>query len=63
MMTNKRNMTMETVAVIFLVPMSDMSHPRRCTSEYNEHVYSMWIQILREFNMEKFVRIFDKKPL
>ena len=55
---------METAAVPFIVSISDVSHPRRCcTSDYNEHVYGMCRQILREFNTEKIVRIVDKKHL
>ena len=46
MMKNKRNMAAETVAVLFIVSISDMSQPRRCTSDSNDRVYGMWIKIL-----------------
>ena len=39
MMTNKRNMAMESVVVLFLDTQSDESNVRRCISEANEHTY------------------------
>ena len=62
-MTNKRNMTMETVAVLFLVSRSNVSHLRRCTSESNDNIYGIWRQILREFNMEQPISIVGKQRL
>ena len=63
MMANKRNMILETVGVLFLVTRSDVSQPRRCTSESNEHTYGCWRQILREFNMEQLIRIVCKNKI
>lgn len=63
MMANKRNMTMETIAVLFLVSRSDVSQPRRTTSEANEHTYGNWRQFLREFTIEQLIRIVDKQQL
>jgi hypothetical protein len=60
MLTNKRNMLIETVAVMFLAPRSDVHQLRRCTSEANEHTYGMLWQMLREFNTEQFIRLVDK---
>ena len=57
MAKNKRNTTMETEAVLFLVSRSDVSQPICCTYDSNEHVYGMWRQILREFNMKDLVQI------
>ena len=48
---------METVEVLFMVSIGDVSQPRHCTFESNEHVYDMWIQILSEFNLEQLVGI------
>ena len=62
-MTNKRNVTMETLSVMFIVSGSDVSQPRRCTYESNDHFYGMCIQILKEFNMEHLVHIADKQRL
>lgn len=62
-MANKRNMTMETIAVLFLVSRSDVSQPRRTTSEANEHTYGNWRQFLREFTIEQLIRIVDKQQL
>ena len=61
MMTNKRNMTTETSGVMFIFSRSDVAQPMCCTSESNYHVYGMWRQILREFNIEQLVHIVDKQ--
>ena len=60
MITNKRNMLLETVAFLFLVTREDVSQTRRTTSECNEHYYGLWRMIQREFNMEQLIRIFQK---
>ena len=60
MMTNKRNMVLETVGVMFLVSRSDVKHSRRCISEGDEHFYGFWRMMLREFNMEQLIRIVDR---
>jgi len=60
MMANKRNMVLETIGVLFLVTRKDVSQPRPCTSESNEHTYGFWRMILREFNMEQVIRIVGK---
>ena len=51
MMANKRNMVLETVAILFLVTRDDFPQPRRATSEPNEHVYGMLRMLLREFTV------------
>ena len=56
-------MTIETVSVLFIVSISDVSQPRRFISDSNERVYGMWRQIIREFKMEHLVRIIYKKHL
>ena len=63
MMINKRNMAMETVAVLFLATRTDVSQLRRCTSEGNEHFYGSLRQILREFTAEQLIRIVAKQEL
>ena len=60
MMTNKRNMLLEKISFIFLVPRDDVSQTRRLTEDGNEHFYVLWRMILREFNMEKLIRIVQK---
>ena len=62
-MANKRNMLLETVGLMFLIPRSDVSHPRRVTSECNEHTYGIWRTVLREFNMEQLLRIIGKSDI
>ena len=59
-MTNKRNMALKTIAVLFLVTRADVFQPRRVTSEANEHTYGLWRMILREFNVEQLIRIIQK---
>ena len=60
MMTNKRNMVLETVVMLFLVTRNDVSQPRCCTSESNEHTFGNRWQILREFNLEQLINLFNK---
>ena len=40
-----------------------MLHPRRLTSECNEHTYGFWRMILREFNVEQLIRIVDRSNI
>ena len=51
MLANKRNMVLETVAIMFLVTRDDFPQPRRGTSEPNEHTYGMLRMLLREFTV------------
>ena len=44
MKTNKVNMPIETVAVLYIVSISDVSHPISCSFDLNEHIYFMWSQ-------------------
>ena len=52
MIANKRNMLLEYIGLLFLLSRSDVLHPRRLTSECNEHTYGFWQMILKEFNVE-----------
>ena len=63
MMANKRNMLMESIGLLFLVTRSDVLHPRRATSECNEHTYGFWRMLLREFNLEQLIRIVDRSNI
>lgn len=63
MIANKRNMLLETVGIMFLVARRDVAHPRRTTSECNEHTYGMWRMSLREFNVEQLIRIVQKSMI
>ena len=63
MMANKRNMLLESVGILFLVCRDDVHHPRRLTSECNEHTYGNWRMILREFNVEQLIRIVQKSMI
>ena len=63
MLSNKRNMCLETIGDLLLFPLSDVSEGRRFTSNQNEHTYGMWQMILREFNMEQLIRVFQKNNL
>ena len=60
MTTNNRNMLLETISFIFLVPRYDVSQTRRLTEEGKKHFYGLWRMILREFNVEKLIRIVQK---
>jgi len=60
MITNKQNMLLESIAIMFLVSRSDVSQSRRLTSECNEHMFGMYRMILREFNTEQVIRIVQK---
>ena len=62
MMTNKRNMLLETFGVLFLVTRDDVFQSRRNTSECNEHTFGMWRSMTssREFNMDQLIRIVQK---
>ena len=63
MLANKRNMLLESVGLLFLLARSDVLHPRRLTSECNEHTYGFWRMMLREFTMEQLIRIVDKSNI
>ena len=63
MLPNKRNMLLETLSLLFLVTRSDVSQPRRMTSEANEHTYGCWRVIQSDFNLEQLVRIVDKSKI
>ena len=54
---------MDTVSVMFLLSISDASQPGLCNSDPKDHVYVIRRQIIREFNMEQLVLIFDNKRL
>ena len=56
-------MKIDTLAVLFIFSRSDVSHPRHCTAESNEHIYEMWRTILIEINMEQLIHIFDKQRI
>ena len=60
MLTNKRNIALESVALLFLVSRSDVPQVRRGTSEPNEHFYGMLRQMLREFTAEELVHLCNK---
>ena len=51
MMTNKRNMLLETVAFLFLVTKDEFSQTRQTKSECNGHNYGLCRIIQRELNM------------
>jgi hypothetical protein len=55
MMTNKQNMLLESIGLLFPVPRKDVTQPRCATSECNEHTFGMYCMILREFNMEQLI--------
>jgi hypothetical protein len=63
MMANKRNMVLETIGTLFIVTRFDITHLRRCTSECNEHLYGIFRMMLREFNVEQFIRIVQKAEI
>ena len=63
MMANKRNMMLESVAILFLVTRSDVTQARRGTSEANEHTYAAIRGIIREFTIEQLVQIVEKLNL
>ena len=60
MLTNKRNMLLESVGTIFLVTRSDVHNLRRVTSEANEHTFGGWRSVNREFDIAKLVGIEEK---
>ena len=57
MLFNKQNMVLETVATLLLVIQMDVKTPRRLTSESNEHTYSCWRGVQREFNLAQICGI------
>ena len=63
---HKRNITLfETTSLLFLVTRSDVSQPRRMTSEANKHTYGCWrvIPIPSDFNLEQLIGIVDKSKI
>jgi hypothetical protein len=60
MLPNKRNMLLESVAVLFLATHSNVFKLHLCTSEANKHTYGMLRQMCHEFNAEQFIRLVDK---
>ena len=63
MMTKKINIMIDTVAVLFIVSRSNVSHQICCYYESNQNIYGMWRQITREFNMEQIIFIVDEQHL
>ncbi len=59
-MTNKQNMLLESIGLLFLVPRKDVTQPRRAISECNEHTFGMYCMTLWEFNMEQLICIVQK---
>ena len=59
-MTNKRNMLLETISFIFLVPRDGVSQTQCLAEEGNEHFCVLWIMILWELNMEQLIQIVQK---
>ncbi len=59
-MTNKQNMLLELIGLLFFVTWKDVTQPRGTTSECNEHTFGMYPMILREFNMEQLICIVQK---
>ena len=60
MMTNNRNMLLETISFIFLVLRDDVSQTRSLMEAGNKHFYGLWRMILQEFNMELLIWIVQK---
>jgi len=63
MLSNMRNMVLESVAMLFLVIRSDVSQPRRLTSEACEHTFGSVRQLQREFNVEQFNNLVERMQL
>ena len=63
MMANKGNMLLESIGVLSLVTRSDVSQPRRATSECNEHTYGIYRMMQREFNIDQLIGIVDKSNI
>ena len=55
MITNKRNIAIESIALVFIMLRSDVVRPRHYTSEPLEHTYGSWRTIQREFNVLKMI--------
>ena len=63
MLSNMRNMVLESVAMLFLAIRSDVSQPRRLTSEACEHTFGSVRQLQREFNVEQFNNLVERMQL
>lgn len=59
-LSNKRNMRLEGIAVLFLCPRADVAQLRQVISEANEHTYGMLQQLLREFTLEQPIYLVKK---
>ena len=46
---------METISVMFILSISDVSQPGLCNFDPNDHIYGIWRQTIREFNTEQLV--------
>jgi len=56
-------MVLESVAMLFLVIRSDVSQPRRMTSEACEHTFGSVRQMQREFNVEQFINLVERMQM
>ena len=63
MLPNKNNMCFENIGYFFLFKLSNVLEGMCLNSDPNEHTYGMWQMILREFNMEQLIRIFQNNNL
>ena len=57
MLTNKRNMVLETVNSLFLLPWVDVKALRWINYESNEHTFGGLGEIFRSFNLAKVIGI------
>ena len=62
-LTNQRNIALKSVALLFLVLLSDVPNIRRATSEPNEYFYGLLCQLLREFKVDELMRLVNKLML
>ena len=61
MLTNKRNIVIETIAMMFLLPRSDVSVPRHLTSEPCEHTFGGYRCTHREFTVLQLIEMEEKR--
>ena len=59
-MTNKQNVLLELIGLLFLVQWKDVTQSRCDTYQCNEHTFGMYCMILREFNIKQLICIVQK---
>ena len=61
MLTNRRNLITETIALCFAISRNDVLNARYLTTEPNEHTFGGWRSMRREATVKECIQLEDKR--